>query len=89
MNEIMGMCASAMSKYPVYTNEGAMKAKGHGTSDQPVMHNLRWGVDRDLADRICCFNRHGAEHSDYWRGTNFLEEVRVPDLIFTQLLLAG
>ena len=71
----MGMCASAMSQYPVYTNESTMKTKGHGTSEQPVMHNLRWNVDRDLADRICCFNRHGAENSDYWRHTKFLEEV--------------
>lgn len=29
-----------------------------GTSAVPVQPNLRWNVDKDVADRICNFNRH-------------------------------
>ncbi|RYH30761.1 hypothetical protein EON65_04230 [archaeon] len=35
----------------------------------------RWQCDISTADRICCFNRHYAEHSGYWEGTSFLSEV--------------
>ena len=31
--------------------------KAHGTSNVPVQKNLRWGCERDVADRICNFNR--------------------------------
>jgi hypothetical protein len=31
-----------------------------------VQANLRWNCDRDVADRICNFNRHYAEHSGYF-----------------------
>ena len=31
--------------------------KSHGTSNVPVQQNLRWGCDRDVADRICNYNR--------------------------------
>eukprot|EP01031_Cornospumella_fuschlensis_P039991 gene39992-48718_t len=41
-----------------------------------VLH--RWNCDISTADRICCFNRHYAEHSGYWEGTSFLSEVK-PD----------
>lgn len=49
--------------------------KEHGTCSQPVMRNLKWGCDYNTADRICCFNRHYAEHAGYWLETNFLNEV--------------
>ena len=49
-----------MVKYPVVGEETIMSAKKHGTSDVPVQENLRWGCDRDTADRICNFNRHYA-----------------------------
>ena len=42
-----------------------MSKKEHGTCASPVMENLRFGCDRKTADRICCFNRHNAEHSGY------------------------
>lgn len=29
-----------------------------GTSAVPVQTQLRWNVDKDVADRICNFNRH-------------------------------
>lgn len=56
-------------KYPapcVMGDESIMSKKKHGTSNTPVQSNLRWDCDRDLADRICNFNRHYAEHSGYW-----------------------
>ena len=42
-----------------------MKPKFHGTCPGPVQSNLRFGCDESTADRICCFNRHYAEHSGY------------------------
>ena len=41
--------------------EELMVKKAHGTCTKPVQPQLRFGVDRNLADNICCFNRHGAE----------------------------
>ncbi len=41
-----------------------MSPKAHGTSEKPVMKDLKWGCDYDTADRICNFNRHYAEVCD-------------------------
>lgn len=42
----------------------------------PVQENLRWKCDRDVADRICNFNRHYAEHSGYFKTVSeFLSEA--------------
>jgi hypothetical protein len=46
--------------------ESIMSAKAHGTSANEVQAALRFGVDRKVADKICNFNRHYAEHSGYW-----------------------
>ena len=67
-----------------------MSPKSHGTTEKPVMKNLRWNCDWDKADRylfltrnsiriililsVCCFNRHYAEESGYFAKTNFLNE---------------
>jgi len=59
----------------VYGKEDLMKQKSHGTTEKPVQQQLRWGVDRDTADRICSFNRHYAEYAGYWKNTNYLKEV--------------
>ena len=45
------------SKYPVLADENLMKKKSHGTCEGAPLPGLRWGVDPELADRICCFNR--------------------------------
>lgn len=67
--------ASAMpAKYPIYCDEDVMKPKEHGTCEVPVMKGLRWKCDWGTADRICCFNRHYAEHSGYFTETSFLSE---------------
>jgi hypothetical protein len=61
----MGTIASTGKKYPppaVMGSETIMSKKAHGTSDVPVQKNLRWNVDRSVADRICNYNRHYAEH---------------------------
>ena len=52
-----------------------MRAKAHGTSLGPVRAALRWGVDAKLADRICSFNRHYAEHSGYFETVAYLDTV--------------
>jgi len=56
-------------------DESIMKPKEHGTSHVPVQSDLRWGCDSDLADQICNFNRHYAEHAGYWTGTTFLTKL--------------
>jgi len=53
-----------------------MNAKSHGTSETPVQENLRWKSDRKVADRICNFNRHYAEHAGYWTSTQFLKDSK-------------
>ena len=55
--------ASGSGKYPIYCEEDVMSQKAHGTCEKPVQENLRWNCDRNTADRICCFNRHYAEHA--------------------------
>lgn len=51
-----------------------MSPKAHGTADRPVMKNLKWNVDWEQADGVCCFNRHYAEESGYFVKTSFLNE---------------
>eukprot|EP00802_Teleaulax_amphioxeia_P020718 Tamp_21015.p1 GENE.Tamp_21015~~Tamp_21015.p1 ORF type:complete len:267 (+),score=48.55 Tamp_21015:96-803(+) len=62
-------------EYPVYGSREIMKKKKHGTSDKPVMKNLKFGCDYELADKICCFNRHFAENAGYFKKTRWLSEV--------------
>merc|ERR1711935_740748 len=73
-----GACSSSVrsvsSKYPIYCDESVMSQKEHGTCTQPLMKNLRWGVDWSTADKICCFNRHFAEYSGYFTTTEFMRE---------------
>lgn len=68
----------------VHGDASVMAPKGnHGRSTvHPVQDTLRWGADRDVADRICTRNRRYAEHSGYWRRTNFLEERRGKQTVF-------
>lgn len=63
------------TKYPILCDESVMSPKAHGTSEKPVMKNLKWGCDYDTADRICNFNRHYAEYAGYWSTTNYLQEL--------------
>mmetsp|Transcript_15799 Transcript_15799/g.34248 ORF Transcript_15799/g.34248 Transcript_15799/m.34248 type:complete len:231 (-) Transcript_15799:146-838(-) len=62
-------------KLPILGAEELMCQKAHGTSETPVQQNLRYGCDRDTADKICSFNRHYAEYAGYWTSTAFLAEV--------------
>eukprot|EP00979_Chaetoceros_neogracilis_P004549 scaffold797_cov408-Chaetoceros_neogracile.AAC.14 len=59
----------------VMGDEVIMIPKKHGTSEVPVQDNLRWDCDRKVADNICNFNRHYAEHRGYWRSTDFVKEA--------------
>ena len=45
--------------------EDVMSQKAHGTTATPCQQNLKYGCDFETADRICCYNRHYAEHSGY------------------------
>ncbi|KAG8461907.1 hypothetical protein KFE25_013926 [Diacronema lutheri] len=59
----------------VMGDESIMAPKAHGTSATPVQQNLKWSCDRQVADRICNFNRHFAEYAGYWESTTFIEEA--------------
>ena len=48
---------------PILASEDVMRTKSHGTSVKPVMKDLRWSCDYEVADRICNFNRHYAEYA--------------------------
>ena len=68
--------ALAATKYPLKGEEALMSPKAHGTAPAPVQKSLRWKVDYDTADRICCFNRHYAEHAGYYaESKDFLQEM--------------
>mmetsp|Transcript_12819 Transcript_12819/g.36875 ORF Transcript_12819/g.36875 Transcript_12819/m.36875 type:complete len:215 (-) Transcript_12819:54-698(-) len=71
--------SSNTSKYPVVADESVMSKKAHGTSEKPVMKNLRWKCDFETADRICNFNRHYAEYAGYWQTTDFLKSIENED----------
>jgi len=62
-----------------FGDESIMAPKEHGTSAQPVQEDLRYGVSRKLADKICNFNRHFAEMGGYFESTNFEELVSKAD----------
>ena len=47
------MVRSECSAPCVPGSEDIMSPKAHGTSETPVQENLRWGCDRETADRIC------------------------------------
>lgn len=53
-----------------------MDQKAHGSSPIPVQEELRYGVSRKLADKICNYNRHFAEFGGYFEDTSFEEVVR-------------
>jgi hypothetical protein len=57
--------------------EEIMRPKFHGTTAMAVQRQLRWGVERELADWCCSHNRHFAETSGYWRqgAHRFLAEL--------------
>merc|ERR1712039_68773 len=59
----------------VMGDESIMNAKAHGSSATGVQDELRWGCDVQEADRICNFNRKGAENSGYWLMTSFVKEA--------------
>ena len=69
----VGKAAAPGSRLPIAGDESLMAPKAHGSCAAPVRAALRWGCDAKLADRICCYNRHYAEHSGYWLTTQFLK----------------
>eukprot|EP00947_MAST-08B_sp_MAST-8B-sp1_P001985 g1985.t1 len=66
----------AAQSYPITCGEEVMSQKAHGTTETPVMKSLLYGCDWETADKICCFNRHYAEHSGYFTKTTWAAEVK-------------
>ena len=70
------MTQTDTTKLPVQGDESIMSQKKHGTSMTPVQKDLRYGCDFETADRITNFNRHYAEHSQYFvRKTTFVKDM--------------
>lgn len=57
----------------VYGSDDIMSQKDHGTTAASVQENLRYGVSRKLADKICSFNRVFAEMGGYFQGSSTFE----------------
>ena len=67
--------ASANEKGPiVYGSDDIMSKKDHGTTAASVQEDLRYGVSRKLADKICSFNRVFAENGGYFQGSSTFEK---------------
>jgi hypothetical protein len=47
----------------------AAPAAAFGSCTSEVQDPLRWGSDREVANRICCHNSVYAEYGGYWRPT--------------------
>jgi len=58
----------------VYGSDDIMSQKEHGTTAASVQENLRYGVPRKLADKICSFNRVFAEMGGYFQGSSTFEK---------------
>lgn len=69
---------AATSNVPVamLAKNEIMNQRAHGTCSVATPANIRWGCDRQMADRIGCFNRAFAEPSGYFQSTKFLSEER-------------
>lgn len=61
--------------YVVDADRTIMAPKEHGTTRTPVQDNLRFGVSRTLADKICCYTRHFAELGGSFEKTEFRDVV--------------
>lgn len=66
--EVKGLIKKAQHKLtgqklgiPVYGEERIMSQKMHGTCMNPPMPVLKFGVDHETVDKMCCFNRKFAE----------------------------
>jgi len=51
INYLINYIKSDQKQYPVVGTEEIMSQKSHGTTEKPVMKNLRWNCDWDKADR--------------------------------------
>lgn len=61
----------------VYGGDDIMSQKEHGTTSAMVQEDLRYGVSRKLADKICSYNRVFAEMGGYFEGsTSFEKDIR-------------
>ncbi|KAJ3204254.1 hypothetical protein HDU83_002546 [Entophlyctis luteolus] len=61
--------------FPVIGDESIMDKKENGSCAVPPMKDLLFGVSYEVTNRICCFNRHYAEHSGYFLQTQWLDSV--------------
>ena len=60
----------------VYGDETIMNQKNHGSTNSPVQSNLLYGVDQDLANKICSYNRRFAEFAGSFTKTSWEKDLR-------------
>ena len=73
----LGNSSDAAGPSPlVRGDESLMSKKAHGTCAKPPQGGLKFGCDAATADRICCFNRHYAEHSGYAWSTSWVAQTK-------------
>ena len=76
MSVVLSSSSAVCTEPCVPGSEDIMKPKHHGTCPSNVQSKLRWDVDWDVTDRICCLNRRYAEYSGYWETTTFPSDVK-------------
>lgn len=80
-NMSLSTTTAAMCMKPCIVGDESilMSPKEYGTSSVPIQTNLRWSCDKNIANRICNYNRHYAEYFGYWeRDSTFIQdEVQV------------
>ncbi len=74
--DFLGFGQNKFDEPCVMGGEEIMSQKAHGTSNVPIQENLRWDCNREVSDKICNFNRHGAEYRGYFRSTTFAKEAK-------------
>ena len=67
---------SMREKLPIISSDNLMKEKNHGTCLNSPQNPLRWGVNVELSENICCFNRNYAEPSGYWKNTKLVKDLK-------------
>lgn len=70
--------------YPILCDDSVVYNAEQDTLKQHVQHNLRWGCDRELAEKLCCLNRTKCEQSGYWQRTAFQTFIQVAGDIRSQ-----
>ena len=65
----------SFDQYPIFAGEEIMSQKAYGTCVSEVQDPLKFGVSREQANKISCFNRIFAEMWNSWESSSMKEDV--------------